>query len=488
MNEIEWKRAGYETWEDAFNALSPSIRQQSVRVASYTQAIFIAACATSYSKTNAEFKIRMKGTYADLVYKCGLYHQLGKALVPHHYQTFQRDFTQEEIAVYRKYTTDGKELVAKLQENTLDEKEKSKGASSRAVTKNIPWSMMREACEQHMETFDGTGYPEGKQGNEISCIAQIIGIAKELDRLSTETKSENPFDYAYETIVSKSGKSYSAELVEILKSIRPKCRVIYNKYVYYTKVLPKTIPLVEKQKSRPMGLEYRPLVAQIDGNAVAYEAQPWFTKNLGEYEDKDTIEELEPMLKRTNLVADLSMYFLYEACDAIYRIENCKIDIRAVLIRLPQSFFTGGSQLARLTQLFEDQPIKRETLKLLVDQELIENGTKSVMEVLERYVRNGISLVIDGYNPEQVSPEVLQTLGIDQVRLSPDLYMRQESCKWMKRLKTHNIRVIAGEVNTHEVQAWLAANGVEYMGGTITGMTRSENELIRDALARELES
>ena len=48
---------------------------------------------------------------ARLAYKCGMYHQLGKALVPPEYQILQNDFTGEERAVYRKYTTEGRILV-----------------------------------------------------------------------------------------------------------------------------------------------------------------------------------------------------------------------------------------------------------------------------------------------------------------------------------------------------------------------------------------
>lgn len=484
MDEKEWKRKEYETWEAAFGALSPLIRQQSVRVASYTQAIFIGACGASFGKSNAEAKIRMKGNYADLSYKCGLYHQLGKSLVPPEYQIFQKDFTEEEIAVYRKYTTDGKELIVQLQEKTAIEKEKRKGSLNLA-SKNIPWLMLRETCEEHMEKWDGTGYPNGKKADEISPIAQIVGIAKELDRLSSETKSENPFDFAYETITAMSGKNFSTELVEILKSVRPKCRVIYNKYVYFTQTLPKTMPLVNKQKERPMGLLYRPMISQIDGNPVAYEAKPWFSKNIGEFSEKENIEEIEPMLQRTNLIADLSMYFLYEVCDAIYRTENCKLETKAFLIKLPQSFFTGGSQLERINKLFEDQPIKREKLKLLVDQKILDTANKSVFEILERYSRHKISLVIDNFDPDKITIENVKAVGAQYLRLSPELYLKQETAMLIKKIKSNNIKIIGDGANTHDTVAWLTACGVEYMGGTITGMTMSENELVLDALARE---
>ena len=108
--EQVWKRTEYETWEEAFRNLAPVIRQQSVRVASYSQALYVQACASSFGKETKEGSERMQGKYADLAYKCGMYHQLGKSLVPPEYQIWTDDFTEEEQAVYKKYTTDGKSL------------------------------------------------------------------------------------------------------------------------------------------------------------------------------------------------------------------------------------------------------------------------------------------------------------------------------------------------------------------------------------------
>ena len=48
MTDLNWKRKEYETWDEAFRGLAPVIRQQSVRVAGYTQALFVQACAGSF--------------------------------------------------------------------------------------------------------------------------------------------------------------------------------------------------------------------------------------------------------------------------------------------------------------------------------------------------------------------------------------------------------------------------------------------------------
>lgn len=488
-NGLNWKRTEYETWEEAFRALAPVVRQQSVRVASYTQALYVQACATSFGTETREGAERMQGQYADLAYKCGLYHQLGKALVPPEYQVWTDGFTDEEQAVYRKYTTDGRILVASLQERGNRAKEKRKGELIEQPTRNIPWLMIRESCEQHMERWDGNGYPARRGTTNISPIAQIVGIAKELDRLASETKSEDPFAEAYQILVDQSGSAWSPALIEVLKAARTKCRAIYNKYIHYTMTLPKTIPLVEKRKDRPMGLNYRPMVSDAEGTVVAYEAIPWFGGIIGRPGESESAAELEQMLIRKKMVEDISQYFLYEAADTLVRIENCKLDIQAIVLQMLPSFYQLNTQLQRFNQLFKDQPIPREKLLLTIPADTLAGATKHTQELVERYLRNGIRLVLDGYDPakhqEKLPPNSLKAMGFVYLRLAPELYMKQETANTMYRLKEDGFVLLGGGADTHDIVGWLAACGVQYMSGTITGMPVNEDELIRDSLLRE---
>ena len=478
------KRRKIETWDDAFHGLSQTMRQESARVAAYTQALFVQACASQFAADTKEGSERIKGKHADLAFKCGMYHQLGKALVPPEYQVWQEDFTEEEKAVYRKYTSDGRLLVATLQERGGD-KEKMKGGLSETPTKNVLWLMLRESCEQHMERWDGSGYPSGLQGNEISPIAQIVGIAKELDLLCSYTKSENPFDDAYRAITAQAGTAWNPALVEVLKAARGKCRGIYKKYIHYTKTLPATIPLVEKKKDRPMGLAYRPMVADVSGTIVAYEAIPWFAGVANEPGKTESIEQLEPMLRRKNLVVDMSFYFLYEAADTVLRIENCQVDLKAVVLQMLPDFYTSGTQLQRLLQLFRDQPIPKEKLLMTVPAELIAKTSKTNLEIMERYLRNGMALLVDGYDPAVLPMDKLKAMGFTYLRLAPSLYNKPETALAMTQLHQAGFVLLGGGVEDHDTLAWLEKCHMSYGSGSITGLEVSEDELIRDALARE---
>lgn len=483
--EKTWKRKEYETWEEAFMGLAPAVRQQSVRVADYARVLFVQASAMNFGVTLPGGAERMNGKYADLAYKCGLYHQLGKALVPVEYQIWQKDFTEEEKAVYNKYTTDGRLLVANLQERSLRAWEKRTGKDGEYHTDNIPWMMIREACSQHMERYDGSGYPLGLLGDKISPIAQIVGLAKELDRLSAETKSENPFAEAYDALMAEGGKAFAPELIEVLSEARGKCRNVYNKYIYYTMTLPKTIPLVDKRPDRPMGLTFRPMTDGEEGNYTGAEASMWFGGIAGRPADKEGAAEVEQMLDRVEMTADMTMYFLYEAADALLRIENCKLGMDFVVLNMLPSFYRTGSQLQKINQMFKYQPIDRSRLLLTIPQSLLLGANKSTADVVKRYLSNGVQLILDEWDPAEFPLESVKEYGFRYVRPSSKLYMNEQFAALLLSLPASGVTVIAGGADDHDIMRWLAACGVTHMSGTLTGNTVNEDELIRECLVRE---
>lgn len=485
MNEQAWKRKEYESWDEAFRGLSPMIRQQSVRVAAYTRALFVAACQMNFGVETKDGEMRMKGIYADLAYKCGMYHQLGKALVPPEYQIWQNDFTEEEKKVYQKYTTDGRLLVAALQEKGKRVREKRKGLFSESPTSNIPFLMLRESCEQHMERFNGSGYPKGLSQTEISPIAQLVGLAKELDRLASETKSETPFEIAIHTLMAGVGKEWSEPLLAVLEAAKEECREVYNKYIVYTRTLPKTIPLVEKHPDRKMGLKYRPMVCDIYGTVKMYEAVPWFSGIAEQPDETETADEVRDLLKRTSLVESVSWYFLYEAADTMVRIRNCKLNIQGIVVQMMPEFYQLKSQLQKFYQLFIDQPIEKDQLILTIPAEFLKNASKTALEIVQRYTKNGVKLLLDGYRPEDFDVEQLKRLGLTTLRIAPDLYLNRETANMMQERIADGFTFVGGEANDSDVLAWLTVCGAAYSSGTITGNFVDEDELILDSLARE---
>ena len=56
----------YKTWDEAFRGLIPAVRQQSVRTAEYTQAMFHVACSSETLQQIEEAAPYLKEEYEDV--------------------------------------------------------------------------------------------------------------------------------------------------------------------------------------------------------------------------------------------------------------------------------------------------------------------------------------------------------------------------------------------------------------------------------------
>ena len=63
--------------------------------------------------------------------------------------------------------------------------------------------------------------------------------------------------------------------------------------------------------------------------------------------------------------------------------------------------------------------------------------------------------------------------------------MKQATANAIYRLKQDGFTILGKGADTHDILGWLAACGVSFMSGTMTGLAVSEDELIRDSLVRE---
>ena len=312
-----------------------------------------------------------------------------------------------------------------------------------------------------------------------------MGIAKELDRLASQTRSETPFEDAYRTLVAQGGEEWSPALVTVLEQAKEKCRAVYEKYIHYTLTLPMTVPLVLKRKDRPMGLKYRPMVSGIDGDVTGYEAIPWFAGLPDGSEDTEGVADIEEMLRRNDLIADVSFYLLYEAADALLRVENCKIPCSGVLVDMMPAFYTLESQLERLDQLYRDQPIPKEKLLLTIPTDFLLTLDMARGDMLRRYTRHGVRLAAEGYDPGKLPPEKLRDLGITALRPDPALYLKDSSVSAIRSLQEAGFTVLAGGADSYDVLSWLSELGLSGISGTMTGLCVSEDDLIRDGLNRQ---
>ena len=234
-----------------------------------------------------------------------------------------------------------------------------------------------------------------------------------------------------------------------------------------------------------MGLRYRPMADGRSGKVLLYEAEPWIGGIAGRDGATEPLSAAADLLRRTELTVDVSFYLLYEAADALLRMQNCRLAAQGILLPMLPEFYRAPSQLKRFAELFEDQPVDKSKLYLTVDALTFAMAGKGVRETIARYARSGVTLVLDGYEPSLCPADDVKAAGISHIRCKSKLYLQQDTAELMKRLRQEDFTLLGGEVDSEGAARWLSDCGVYAASGPAVGVAVEEDEMIRDCLLRE---
>jgi putative nucleotidyltransferase with HDIG domain len=128
-------------------------------------------------------------------------HDVGKVRIPPGILNKPGRLTPEEFALVQRHPIWGLELLA---------------------TVEFPWDL-KPIIRSHHERYDGTGYPDGLQGDDIPLSAQVVGIADVYDALTT-TRAYHPAlppDQASEEI-TRCYRTWSEPVFEAFLQALPK--------------------------------------------------------------------------------------------------------------------------------------------------------------------------------------------------------------------------------------------------------------------------
>lgn len=158
IKKLEAKRKEYQgiveqsllTFAKTIDAKDSYTNGHSTRVAMYAREI-----AKRYGMSSYE---------QERIYYMGLLHDIGKIGIPDNILTKPGRLTDEEMKIIQTHPAIGGDILADF--------------------KQIPG--ISDGARYHHERFDGTGYCEGKKGEEIPVIARIIGVADTYDAMSSD--------------------------------------------------------------------------------------------------------------------------------------------------------------------------------------------------------------------------------------------------------------------------------------------------------------
>ncbi|SHH23033.1 HD-GYP domain-containing protein [Thermosipho atlanticus] len=128
-------------------------------------------------------------------------HDIGKIGIPESILNKPSKLTAEEFEIMKKHTIYGEKII-----------------------KSIPgWDLVAEIIRHHHENWDGSGYPDGLKGDEISLRAQIISIADVFTALTEDRPYRKALseEEALEIIRNMVGQKFSEKIYTVfLEALR----------------------------------------------------------------------------------------------------------------------------------------------------------------------------------------------------------------------------------------------------------------------------
>lgn len=157
-----------------------------------------------YLSKEDKYKNIIDMTYINSIERFSPLHDIGKVAIRDEILLKPGKLTEEEFEIMKTHTTYGGRVLRMADENL-----KKRGRSI--------FTLGIEIAEGHHEWWDGTGYPFGKKGDEISLSARIVAIADVLDALTSKRpyKKAFPFEDSIEIIAEGAGKHFDPYITEV---------------------------------------------------------------------------------------------------------------------------------------------------------------------------------------------------------------------------------------------------------------------------------
>lgn len=164
--------------------------------------------------TELATELQLSADEVELIRWAGLFHDIGKVGVPDAILLKNGPLTYEEFQVIKEHPAAGEKIMASFS----------------------PFTKMLPIVRGHHEKYDGTGYPDGKSGNQICRGARVIAVADSFDAMmSNRTYRQGlGFDRTIAELQKGKGTQFDPQIVDAFISLLEKKgrSVIENLYGY----------------------------------------------------------------------------------------------------------------------------------------------------------------------------------------------------------------------------------------------------------------
>ncbi|MFC1747563.1 HD-GYP domain-containing protein [Pseudomonadota bacterium] len=150
-------------------------------------------------------KYDLNDDYIEHVFMFSPLHDIGKIAIPDNILLKQGQLNDDEMQVMRTHPLKGRQIIDNMLHNF--------GLEHIDHT-----DIMRNIATFHHEAVNGTGYPQGKSGNEIPLEARMVAVADIFDALTSKRPYKEAWsnEQAFELLNKLAGETLDKDCVEAL--------------------------------------------------------------------------------------------------------------------------------------------------------------------------------------------------------------------------------------------------------------------------------
>lgn len=147
--------------------------------------------------------MKLSAKEISIIQCAGLLHDIGKIEIPKHILNKKEKLTDDEISYLRQHPVYSENILEPLED--MDK--------------------LTDYVRHHHERFDGTGYPDGLKGTEISLGARILCVADSFDAMVSDRpySKSMTMEQAFNELENNAGTQFDPEIVKIFIKAMDSC-------------------------------------------------------------------------------------------------------------------------------------------------------------------------------------------------------------------------------------------------------------------------
>ncbi len=150
-------------------------------------------------------KYQLDDSYIEYIFMFSPLHDIGKIAIPDNILLKSGSLTEDEMAVMKTHVHKGREMIDALVDNF-------------ALGSINQTDILRNIALCHHEAINGSGYPEGRTGDDIPLEARIVAVADIFDALTSRRPYKEAWsnEKAFAALHEMAGEKLDTDCVEAL--------------------------------------------------------------------------------------------------------------------------------------------------------------------------------------------------------------------------------------------------------------------------------